>query len=100
MKLLPLQGRIQKISEGVAITIKKRFSKRIRGARTPLFSFQRRKNWKKNLRGVAVAGSPTAGSATVPLEQMKFLEVLWEVKHLFIQLIMSIKTNVQIIYFP
>jgi hypothetical protein len=30
--------------EGVAITIKKRFSKRIRGGRTPLFSFLSRKN--------------------------------------------------------
>jgi hypothetical protein len=30
--------------EGVAIKIKKRFSKRIRGARTPLFSFLPRKN--------------------------------------------------------
>ncbi len=62
----PAQGRIQKISEGVAITIKKRFSKRIRGARTPLFSFLPRKNWKKFYEGVAVAGLPTAGSATDP----------------------------------
>ncbi len=38
------QGRIQKISEGVAITIERRFSNRIQGARTPLFSFLPRKN--------------------------------------------------------
>ncbi len=44
LKLIKNQERIQKISEGVAITIKKRFSKRIRGARTPLFSFLPRKN--------------------------------------------------------
>ncbi len=30
--------------EGMAITVKKRFSKRIRGVRTPLFSFLPRKN--------------------------------------------------------
>ncbi len=37
--------------EGLVITIKKRFSKRIQGARTPLFSYLPRKNWKKDLRG-------------------------------------------------
>ncbi len=37
--------------EGVAITIKKRFLKRIRGAITPLFSFLPRKNFKKNYEG-------------------------------------------------
>jgi hypothetical protein len=48
--LVYMQERIQKlvrrwrIVEGAAITIKKRFSKRIQGARTPLFSLLPRKN--------------------------------------------------------
>jgi hypothetical protein len=52
----------------VAITIKKRFSKRIRGATELLFfRFYREKIEKKFYEGVAVAGSPTAGSATASI---------------------------------
>jgi hypothetical protein len=59
------QRRIQKISEGVTITIKKRFSRVFEASELLFFRFYREKIEKNFYEGVAVAGSPTAGSATV-----------------------------------
>jgi hypothetical protein len=71
-----IQGRIQKISEGVAVcreggdydqkTVFKAYSRR---KKSSLF-VSTEKKLKKNLNeGVAVAGSPTAGSATATINQ-------------------------------
>jgi len=60
-----IQWRIQKISEGMAIILKNRFSKPIRGSITRILPFLWRKKEKKKISdGVAIVESPNTGSAT------------------------------------
>jgi hypothetical protein len=63
-----VQWRSQEISEGMAVTVKKRSSTHIRDNIIPFYNVFAEKKWKKVHHGVAVAGSPSIGTATVVVE--------------------------------